>query len=405
MSYIHPDQVSGKRTFTEAEVAEILELARICQEHDGIESKMSADWFKRRPEGEVNDFFYYVDGRLAGFLMVFSMEKTTAEISGIVHPEFRRQGIFRALVAAATDELKRRGTGRMLFTVDSRSVAGKAFIATMGAQYRFSEYSMKLEVVNEHVVQHEDLKMRLATEADFEFMVECGSKAFGDSADMTRELLQRTNEPNRRSYIAEFRNEPVGVMRVLTYGDKGMDLNGFSILPEMQGRGFGRQILSGTVQMALSEGRDEVRLDVEIDNLKALGLYESCGFRTTDAIEFHEVATEVCDITAPVRNQLTAYNNRDIDAFMSCYTEDCLVEDGMGNRLMQGAEAMRASYAAMFASSPKLHCRLASRVVVGNYILDEERVTGRAGSEEEERHVVAVYRVADGLIQHVRFLR
>jgi len=405
MSYIHPDQVSGRRTFTEAEVGEILELARICQEHDGIESKMTADWFRKRPEGEINDFFYYENGRLVGFLMIFSMERTTAEISGLVHPEHRRRGIFRALVAAATDELKRRGTGRMLFTVDSRSVMGKAFIAAVGGQYRFSEYSMILKEVPEHVVQHEDLKLRLATDADLDFMVECGSKAFGDPADLTRELLLRTNEPNRRSYIAEFKNEPVGVMRVMTYGDNGMDLNGFSVLPEMQGRGFGRQILSETVRMALREGRNEVRLDVEIENLKALGLYESCGFRTTDAIEFHQVATEVCDITAPVRNQLTAYNNRDIDAFMRCYAEDCLVEDGMGNTLMQGAEAMRASYAAMFASSPKLHCRLASRVVVGNYILDEERVTGRAGSEDEERHVVAVYRIEGGLIQHVRFLR
>ena len=110
------------------------------------------------------------------------------------------------------------------------------------------------------------------------------------------------------------------------------------------------------------------------------------------------------DLTAPVRAQLVAYNARDIDAFIDCYSQDCLVEDGAGNVLMRGAAAMRESYAAMFAASPDLNCRLVSRIVLDGYVLDEERVTGRAGLPDES-HVVAVYRIADGLIEHVRFLR
>lgn len=58
----------------------------------------------------------------------------------------------------------------------------------------------------------------------------------------------------------------------------------------------------------------------------------------------------------------------------------------------------------MYEASPDLFCRLVSRTVVGNYVLDEERVTGRAGNGGES-HAVAVYRVESGQIQHVRFLR
>ncbi|GAE34967.1 nuclear transport factor 2 family protein [Halalkalibacter akibai] len=111
------------------------------------------------------------------------------------------------------------------------------------------------------------------------------------------------------------------------------------------------------------------------------------------------------DISIPAKKQLEAYNNRDIDAFMQCYTEDCVVEDGEGNILMTGAAAMRERYAKLFEESPELHCKLVSRIVVGNYVLDEENVTGSRGSSEMS-HVVAVYRVTeDGLISHVRFLR
>lgn len=109
-------------------------------------------------------------------------------------------------------------------------------------------------------------------------------------------------------------------------------------------------------------------------------------------------------ILKPVINQLEAYNNRDIDQFILNFSEECIVEDGLGNVLMVGREAMYVSYGEMFAKSPDLYCNIVSRVVVGNYVLDEERVTGRGGILEES-HVVAVYRVESEQIVHVRFLK
>jgi len=106
----------------------------------------------------------------------------------------------------------------------------------------------------------------------------------------------------------------------------------------------------------------------------------------------------------PVEKQLEAYNKQDIDLFMKNYAKDVVVEDGQGNVMMRGWDKMYESYQKMFEASPQLHCNLVSRIVLNDYILDEERVTGRMGSSEES-HVVAVYQVEDGLITHVRFLR
>ncbi|GAA0371888.1 nuclear transport factor 2 family protein [Bacillus horti] len=110
------------------------------------------------------------------------------------------------------------------------------------------------------------------------------------------------------------------------------------------------------------------------------------------------------DILRPAQKQLEAYNNRDIDSFMECYTENCVVEDAQGNVLMEGHEAMRKRYTELFEMSPNLHCELVSRIQIGSYVLDEEHVTGSRGSKDIS-HVVAVYRVANGLIEHVRFIR
>lgn len=107
----------------------------------------------------------------------------------------------------------------------------------------------------------------------------------------------------------------------------------------------------------------------------------------------------------PVADQLEAYNNRDIERFLSCYHPDVKIEDGEGNPLMQGHEEMRAQYSPLFDSSPDLHARLVSRISVGDYVIDEEDVSGRKVEGFPERiHAVAIYRVEADKITHVRFL-
>lgn len=105
-----------------------------------------------------------------------------------------------------------------------------------------------------------------------------------------------------------------------------------------------------------------------------------------------------------VRAQLDAYNAHDVDAFLACYTPDCVIEDGEGALIMTGHAEMRVRYQTLFASSPNLHCEIVSRVCIGDYVIDEEQITGRVPNL---RRAVVIYRVdnASGLISHVRFLR
>ena len=104
----------------------------------------------------------------------------------------------------------------------------------------------------------------------------------------------------------------------------------------------------------------------------------------------------------PVQAQLEAYNAGDVEGFMACYTLDCVVEDGAGNRLLRGHAEMRPRYESLFKSSPHLHCELVNRTRIGHYVIDEERISGRVPAMS---HAVVIYRVQDGLIEHVRFLR
>ena len=65
---------------------------------------------------------------------------------------------------------------------------------------------------------------------------------------------------------------------------------------------------------------------------------------------------------------------------------------------------MRTAYGELFIASPNLHAEIATRIRIGAYVIDEERITGRRDSADEVR-VVAIYHVAGDVIDHVRLIR
>ncbi|MBK9054617.1 MAG: nuclear transport factor 2 family protein [Chloroflexi bacterium] len=103
----------------------------------------------------------------------------------------------------------------------------------------------------------------------------------------------------------------------------------------------------------------------------------------------------------PVEEQLQAYNARDLERFLACYTDDVRFEDGDSGLLYQGIEKMRENYGASFARFPQVDCRIETRIRIGNYVIDEERITGMGPTE---RHAVVIYRVVGEKIDRVRIL-
>jgi hypothetical protein len=104
----------------------------------------------------------------------------------------------------------------------------------------------------------------------------------------------------------------------------------------------------------------------------------------------------------PVSEQLAAYNEGNVERFVACYAPDCVFEDGAGKRLMGGHAEMRTKYAALFSASPNLQCTLLARIHIGKYTIDHEQISGRI---PPMNNAVVIYRVENGVIGHVRFLR
>ncbi|WP_152558133.1 nuclear transport factor 2 family protein [Altibacter lentus] len=104
---------------------------------------------------------------------------------------------------------------------------------------------------------------------------------------------------------------------------------------------------------------------------------------------------------AIVQTQLQAYNDRDIDAFMATYAEDIELFNFPDTLSTKGKLAMRNGYAGFFAATPNLHCEIQNRIVIGNKVIDEEKVTVNDGTLQ----AIAIYEVADGRISKVTFIQ
>jgi hypothetical protein len=103
------------------------------------------------------------------------------------------------------------------------------------------------------------------------------------------------------------------------------------------------------------------------------------------------------------QGQLDAYNAQDLDAYCGFFADDLMVADLNGQVTIQGLAAFRDKYAQVFADFPENRVELLNRIVLGNTVIDHEKVVRRHGGETFE--VAAIYTVAGGKIARVDFVK
>ena len=78
-----------------------------------------------------------------------------------------------------------------------------------------------------------------------------------------------------------------------------------------------------------------------------------------------------------VPEQLDGYHARDLARFVACYADDVqLFSPPAAEPAMLGKAALSAHYAAKRFNLPQLHAELVNRMVLGNKVVDHERISG-----------------------------
>ncbi|HEX2946164.1 MAG TPA: GNAT family N-acetyltransferase [Clostridia bacterium] len=290
------ENITGRQTLNKSELEAIRELADFCDKHDGIRLKLNWDMLISRQPGNTDDFLCFDEtGRLDGYLAIYCFGMPEAEISGMVRPSCRRNGIFSKLLAQAVDECRRRSVKSILFINSRNSDSAIAFAKAKGTTYDHSEHRMELPGSMNPITVKYPIRLRKADASDIDMLTRLNALCFDVSEDESRShMLEIISEMGKGTdpaevYISVFDDSDIGMLRLNWENDELM-IYGFGLLPEYRGKGLGRATLGTAVNLSLTRKPSHVGLEVDCFNDTALSLYKSCGFSTIATYDYYRLA-------------------------------------------------------------------------------------------------------------------
>lgn len=222
---------------SQKQLTDIKELQLVCEQEEAIHLKLNWDMLEMRNEQELTDFFHYEKEKLVGFLGLYGFG-SKVEICGMVHPSYRRKGIFTRLLGEGLEEMKKQGTETILLNAPANSSSAQGFLQSFSCRLSFSEYQMKW--VETDLGSEEFIEIRKSTLDDLETEIQLDVQCFGFKEEEARKYNKRIRkEDTQIHYVIEKDQQAVGKIRV-QHLDGEAWIYGFAIFPSFQGQGLGR---------------------------------------------------------------------------------------------------------------------------------------------------------------------
>ena len=266
-------------------IKEVMMLEKLIQDFDNTARDIYLDnQFTFDQEMPIN-FLAREGNTLVGFLGIYADSKEDEELSVIVHPDYRRQGIATALIERARVVQKQYGIDELTFVTEKRFTEAHPFLEE---KYDLNEVESelimqtKLFSKNNHISF--DIQAREATMEDVPRIAAFQAKSFGEPLEVALNYARSSLEQDDHTiYVFIKEGEIVGSSAV-NITTAYYYLFSLAVDPDYQGQGVGTAGIYHTMKALDGLGSRPYRLAVESDNAAALHLYEKNGF---------EVLTEV----------------------------------------------------------------------------------------------------------------
>ena len=246
---------------------EIKALAEICQEYDEIKFKLELDFKLRRSQESdkqlinsqhFNELLYYNEEQLIGYIGICDFGAAELEVTGMVHPAFRNQGVFTKLYQLVRAEFMQRAQATILLLCHQNASTGLKYIAKLNATLDHAEYDMYLNP------------------AEF------------SGSESVRLTMEKSPLGAENLYVGKIGEQEIGQVRIEVQAESG-DIYGLEVIPEFRGQGYGRELLNWAIKTLINLGVPQVYLQVDTVNANALHLYESTGFVAADVMAYYAI--------------------------------------------------------------------------------------------------------------------
>src|SRR5579859_4487198 len=132
-----PHGIVTKKILSIDDISSIQRLAVTCEGYEHTRLRISWGMLQTRPGDFPLDFLYYDNGKIVGYIALDDRGVETKELFGMVHPAYRRRGIFRSLFRTALDMCRLQAVKHLVLVCERASPSGRAFVKSVDAAYDF----------------------------------------------------------------------------------------------------------------------------------------------------------------------------------------------------------------------------------------------------------------------------
>ncbi len=273
-------------TLNDFEIKEIQALEEIALAPEKLQNKV---WLSSQMNFTPDlpcFFLLYENNELISFLSLFMPTKEEAEVIAFTHPEQRRKGYFKTLLAEAEEVIREANIPSFLFNVETKSRSGNECLKSFqSAVFSHSEYRMEyVPLASDIIERKERISVTQITDKksqETSFYADIAKEEWDGDED---QILSIVDSATRRGYLLSDNNKPVGVFNIES--SDGLLLCGLVVSKELRNKGYGRMIIKEAKRIA---GNNPLYLEVDNSNPAALHLYESEGFKITFQVDYYSL--------------------------------------------------------------------------------------------------------------------
>jgi N-acetylglutamate synthase-like GNAT family acetyltransferase len=281
------------------EIRQQRELVDLAANRDDYTIKVYWDVLHKRGGTYLSDYYYYIDQQLVGVMNMYRFKSDLVEIVALVHPDFRRQGVYRMLFNEALQELKRIHIERLSFVCHDKA---KEFISYLNRrQVKFDHSEDQILATERFTLPKEPVvQLRLAHREDLDMLAIIHHESFGGEIEAHRRYLMNCfDESHYEIWICYYHDQAVGKIHLYFNEFNEVLIHDLGIRTEFRRQNLGSAMLLNLVQQLQTEqsrsapkseshpGQSlRILADIYTSDSGVVEFYRKCEFLTVNRYHF-----------------------------------------------------------------------------------------------------------------------
>ncbi len=274
--------IQARNKLSQEELSEAKKLINCCQNYDGTYRDPYLSNMLNFDPNMPAFFLYYEKGELVGLLTVYADDQDV-EVTILVLPDHRRQGIARALFTSFERETASFPIHSVTFQTERVFLDHHLdFVSNWGlVEDEETETWLGRDQTAYALDSRSDVDVLLAEPSYLEAIASLHHQTFSDETESPelshRYISEALKDPDSLIYILLKDGQVTGVCTVDVSGTSNY-LYGLAVVEDYRGKGYGSYLAKSLINQLIEQNDKAFQIAVEDSNIGAKRLYEKIGF-------------------------------------------------------------------------------------------------------------------------------